>query len=57
MLIDVSLSINVRPCCTYIEKLEGKNAVLDINIPALKIKNTSVKRPTCIPNSRHILLQ
>ena len=36
---------------TYMEKLEGKNAVLEINIPGLKSIKISTIFPTCIPNS------
>jgi hypothetical protein len=42
---------------TYIEKLEGKKAVLEINIPELNTRNANVTLPTWIPNSRHTLLQ
>lgn len=35
------------------EKVDGKNAVLEINMPALNKRNAKVKRPIATPNSRH----
>lgn len=40
-----------EPRFTYMQKLEGKNAVLATNIPGLNIKMIKVIRPICIPNS------
>jgi hypothetical protein len=39
------------------EKLDGRYAVLDMNIPELKTRKANVTRPTWIPNSRHTLLE
>lgn len=36
---------------SYMEKLEGRNEVLAINMPGLNIKMTSIIRPTLTPNS------
>lgn len=38
------------------EKLEGRKAVLAMNIPGLNTKITNKIRPTFIPNSRQTLL-
>lgn len=42
---------------TYIEKVDGKYAVHDINIPALKSRNRIVNRAMATPNSRHTALK
>lgn len=42
---------------SYMENVDGRKAVLDMNIPALNTRNANAKRPTWIPNSRQILLE
>lgn len=41
----------------YIEKEDGKNAALEINIPELKIRKASVSLAICIPNSLETFLK
>lgn len=41
----------------YIEKVLGRNAVLDINIPALNNWKQSQSLDTCTPNSRETALK
>lgn len=41
----------------YIEKEDGKNAALDINIPELRTKKASVSLAMCTPNSRQMFLK
>jgi hypothetical protein len=41
----------------YIQKLLGRNAVDDINIPALRIRNNRVILPVLAPKCLHIPLK
>jgi len=41
----------------YIQKLLGRNAVDDINIPALRIRNNRVIFPVLAPKCLHIPLK